>query len=216
MVKNAPPACGFATLLVVGCRVKEFMIASFAESSNSIFSPSTPYLLPSISSQNSSQCYHPSLSADNGISIPVQWNSCTMPVKLITLLLCSSFSYISLHVCPFLSTAGFVSLWSIRINTNIPESFMLIFWRTIWVSFLHRNVKTSHGYVMFSVTRQLYFVFHRFSISIDKDLQTEKKKEIWLSPMTKKIYAHSKNPKRNVTTHKRHQKLRIHNNCWST
>ena len=43
----------------------------------------------------------------------------------------------------------------------------------------------------------------------------EKKKEIWPSPMTKPLYQQKIwKPKDN--THKRHQKLRLHNDCGPT
>ena len=43
----------------------------------------------------------------------------------------------------------------------------------------------------------------------------EEKEEIWLSPTTKAIYT-QKNPKSNVATQKRHQKLRLHNDGGPT
>ena len=46
-------------------------------------------------------------------------------------------------------------------------------------------------------------------------LLQEKKEEIWLSPMTKAPPPTGK-PTRNVTTHKRHQKIRLHNDSGST
>ena len=45
--------------------------------------------------------------------------------------------------------------------------------------------------------------------------EKDKKKEIWLSRMTKTPTPET-NTKRNMTTQKRHKKLRLHNDCGPT
>ena len=52
-------------------------------------------------------------------------------------------------------------------------------------------------------------------MQVQKGTRSEKKEEIWLSPMTK-APTPTENTKSNVTTQKRHQKLRLHNDCEPT
>ena len=47
-------------------------------------------------------------------------------------------------------------------------------------------------------------------------IEIEKKEEIWLSPMTNAPYLTEKSNKQRDNINKRHQKLRLHNDCGPT
>ena len=53
----------------------------------------------------------------------------------------------------------------------------------------------------------------RLTRIIPRNIRRTQKEDILLSPLPKKPTPTNKNPKSNVTTHKRNQKLRLHNVC---